>query len=486
MTNKYNTVWYPQKGSQFNFLTCPADEVLYCGSRGPGKTDALLMDFLSEVGKGLGSDWNGIIFRKTFPELRDVIKKSQKWFRIVCPEARYNKSEHKWTFPDGEMLTFGYMLREDDYWKYHGHEYPWIGWEELTNWKDDVCYNMMKSCNRTTNPNIKPRIRATTNSGGVGHNWVKNYFIDPKPYNKVIKWEEELYDGSIAVKTRVSIFGHVKENKILLKSNPAYISTLMELTKNNPNLRKSWLEGSWDVTAGGMFDDLWNSDIHIMKPFEIPREWRIDRSFDMGSSKPFSVGYWAESNGEGVYLQNGKYHVFPKGTLFRIAEFYGSDGQPNVGLKWSSRKIAKEILRFERENHILRNHHVNAGPADNAIWNDTGIARGEFLETITIADEMAEEGVYWTKSDKSPGSRITGAQKLRDMMSYALDPIPENPAIYFFENCRDAIRTVPSLPRDSKKMDDIDTDSEDHIYDEIRYRIMNKKNIIYSGKLRGY
>ncbi|WP_217468820.1 terminase family protein, partial [Staphylococcus aureus] len=143
--------WCPQYGSQLAFLMAhPIFEVLYEGTRGPGKTDCLLMDFLQHVGKGYGSEWRGILFRQTYPQLSDVINKTNKWFKRIFPGARYNKVEHKWTFPDGEELLLRHMKSPEDYWNYHGHAYPWIGWEELCNWADDKCYTVMMSCCRST------------------------------------------------------------------------------------------------------------------------------------------------------------------------------------------------------------------------------------------------------------------------------------------------------------------------------------------------
>ena len=209
-------IWAPQPGSQAAFLSCPLSEVLYAGTRGPGKTDALLMDFAQHVGQGLGEDWRGILFRRTFPELKDVIAKANKWFPQIFPTAKYNKADHTWTFKDGEQLIFGFMEKEDDYWKYHGHAYPWIGWEELTNWPTDELFKRMFSTNRSSNKKVPRKIRATCNPHGVGHNWVKLRYdlpVMPGQITTAIKRTPGEPD-------RVAIHGTVHENKILLHSNP--------------------------------------------------------------------------------------------------------------------------------------------------------------------------------------------------------------------------------------------------------------------------
>src|SRR6266404_559318 len=118
-------IWAPQPGSQQLFLKCTVEEVLYEGNRGPGKTDAALMDFCQDVNVGWGADWVGILFRKTYPELQDVIEKSRRWFKQFVPAAKFNESKSQWEFPTGEMLYFRQFSKPSDYWKYHGHAYPW-------------------------------------------------------------------------------------------------------------------------------------------------------------------------------------------------------------------------------------------------------------------------------------------------------------------------------------------------------------------------
>jgi hypothetical protein len=115
--------WAPLPGSQVMVLVCPTYELLYEGTRGPGKTVCMLVDFAKECGKGYGADWRGILFRRTFPELEDVVAKSRELFPLIWPSARYNEGKHYWEWPDGERLYFGHFDKPRDYWKYHGHQY---------------------------------------------------------------------------------------------------------------------------------------------------------------------------------------------------------------------------------------------------------------------------------------------------------------------------------------------------------------------------
>jgi hypothetical protein len=289
----------------------------------------------------------------------------------------------KWVWPTGEELLFRAFASPDDYWSFHGHEYPFIGWEELTSWPSIDCYESMMSCNRTSRPGGLPlQVRSTTNPYGVGHNWVKAYFIDPAPYGIPIFNSEG--------QARVTLFGSVKENKFI---DAEYLKTLNSIS--DPNKRKAWLFGSWDITSGGLFDDLWNRDKHVLPLFSIPASWRIDRAFDWGSSRPFSVGWWAESDGAPATII-GKDRHFPRGTLIRINEWYGCTGKPNEGLRMTAANVASGILQRERAMKMA----VKPGPADSAIYAVT--------DDVSIGQHMEKAGGRWTVADMTRGSRKNG------------------------------------------------------------------------------
>ena len=344
-----------------------------------------------------------------------------------------------------------------------------IGWEELTSWPSINCYESMKSCNRSSFqptarlPSIPRLIRSSTNPYGVGHSWVKNYFIDPAPYGKIIRDP----DGG---NQRVALFGSVRENPFL---GEEYVKTLESIT--DANKRKAWLEGSWDITSGGMFDDLWSADKHIIKPFDIPHSWRITRSFDWGSSKPFSCGWWAVSDGTEATLKDGRKIAFPRKTVFRIGEWYGcEEGKPNTGLRLPAKVVAQGILI--RETQMRIQNRVQPGPADSAIYAVT--------DEASIGQNMEAEGVFWTPADKRPGSRKNGWELMRDRMD-AVAKAEDKPGMYVFDTCRDFIRTVPNIARDQRDPDDVDTDAEDHIADDARYMVLSADHVVHRVKISG-
>lgn len=468
-------VWKPQAGSQVAYLTCPLFEVLYGGTRGPGKTDAMLMDFAQHIGRGYGAEWRGIIFRRTFPELADIIVKTKKWFPQIWPNAKYNHTNHQWEWPTGETLLFRPFTRDEDYWSFHGQAFTFIGWEELCTWPTLGGYKRMMSCCRSTFEGIPLKYRATANPYGPGHNVVKHRFrlsgIPRVGASPVIRdsFDEE---GNPEV-PRVYIHGDLDENQILLRADPGYKDRL-KLSARNPSELKAWLHGSWDVVSGGMFDDVWDQSIHILEPFQVPESWPITRSFDWGSSKPFSVGWWARSNGEDYVDHNNQFRATVRGDLFRIMEWYGWNGQPNEGTRMLATEVARGIIEREIEAGIYR--RSRQGPADSAIFNvDNGRSvADDMAQPLQLDDGRRFPGVFWLRADKSAGSRKIGWEQVRTRLSNA-KPRPgigrEKAGLFVFRNCQQFLRTFPTLSRSLRDPDDVNTETEDHIADEVRYRV---------------
>lgn len=475
-------------------------------------TDALIMDFCQDVGKGWGVEWRGIIFRKSYPDLQDIIEKSRKWIPRIWPQAKYNETKSFWEWPTGEKLYFRQFSKPSDYYKYHGHAYPFIGWEELTTWPDDKCFKSMFSCLRSTKVGMPRKVRATTNPYGVGHNWVKMRYQLPVPKGQIIGKiiTDSKDDAGELELPRVAIHGYLDENKVLLTADPDYKKNIRTAARNPAELA-AWLDGSWDIVAGGMFDDIWymGKDYILVEPFKIPDSWRIDRSFDWGSNAPFSVGWWAESDGSDYIDAFGHRRSTVRGDLFRIAEWYGWTGKPNEGKRLLATEIARGIVEYElemgwRQPHNRRWCRVRPGPADNAIFDDEQGRKKDDPNAKSKATDMGMPvrignllypGITWEYSDKSPGSRKQGWEQMRAMMKAAIPPekrIPpeeglrERPGLFVFNTCDQFIRTVPALPRDENDMDDVDSEAEDHIGDECRYRVRFKKRNIRSGLTTGH
>lgn len=454
--------WMPLPGSQLMFLTCPVFEALYEGGRGFGKTLVLLMDFAKDVGKGYGKNWRGILFRLSYGDLDDVVQKIESLFPKIFPGFRFlkSKSEYSAVWKDGEQLLLRHMLSEEDYPAYHGHQYPWIGWEELTQWTNDKAYRLMFSCCRPTAPGIPCRVRATTNPFGNGHSWVKKRFKLPAFRGRVIRTPGEA--------DRVAIHGNLSENFLLLHDAPNYPLQIAQAA-TSPAQAEAWVKGSWDVNAGGMVDDLWDVNYHVIPMFPaklIPRGWRITRAYDHGQSHPFAVGWWLESNGEPLKY-NGKEYGRIRGDLILYQEWYGTTGEEQTGVRMMAGQIAQGIL--DREKDMGLYGRVMRGPADTEIYSKDSRGTGR-----SPADDMEDVGIYWDRADKSPGSRKRGWQMLRGRLANAKpgpDGTREKSGIFVTEACKYWIMYVPTMPRDQADLDDVPEKYEDHLGDMTRYRL---------------
>lgn len=478
-------IWKPiPNSSQALAMDSRCHHTLYCGTRGPGKSDTQLMRFRRHVGRGYGSFWRGIIFDKEYKNLDDLVMKSQRWFHAFGDGAKWLSSakDYKWVWPTGEELLFRAVADEEDYWGFHGHEFPFIGWNELCKYPTSKLYQMMMGVNRSSftpekdNPNIPPiplEVFSTTNPWGIGHGWVKRKFIDAAPYGKVVKTVTEVFNPITQqrqpiTKTQVAIYGTYKENIYLPLE---YIAELENIT--DENIKAAWLYGDWNIVAGGALSDVWDNHVHIKPRFRIPQSWYVDRTFDWGSTHPFCTGWFAEANGETATLEDGSTFTPQRGSIILLADDYGTkEIGSNIGLKLSAKDVAERILTIEAD--MLSEGWIASKPAPGAADNQIRDVRETDVETIE--KKMADQGVSWLESDKSPGSRKNGLQLFRDRLEAAKRN--EGPGIYFMDVARGAISTIPTLPRDEKKPDDIDTKAEDHPYDMVRYRVLHGVNRI--------
>lgn len=431
-------LWGAHAGSQRAFLASPMYESCYSGTRGPGKTDSLLMKFARHVGQGMGASWRGVIFRKQYKNLDEIKVKGIKLFYPVFPGVKFLKSaaEYKFVWPTGEELLLRQAEVEDDYWNFHGHEYPFVGWDELTSWPEGDLYERMKSVCRSSTRGVPRYYASSTNPYGPGHNWVKAMWWDPAPI--LSKSGVVIREGG---EIRIRFDGDLMENTHLMAADPEYIDRLGRL--KNETLKKAWRFGDWEINVGGFFDGYWDPKVHIVDTFTPPLEWPRWRAMDWGFAQPYSIGWYCQDYDKVIY---------------KYRELYGWGGKANVGARHTAKSVAKRIWKLETNERRSKCAFIR-NPADHDLWAQRGSEQSP-------EELMRLEGIRWMKASKGPGSRINGWDVMRTFL--------EDEAFKVMRCCKHFIRTVPVLMPDEDNIEDVDTDMEDHAADETRYSLTSR------------
>ncbi len=219
-------------------MKCPIEDIFFGGARGGGKTDGLLGHWLSHAAR-YGEQAKGILFRKTMPELDDVISRSHDIYPLLGSEFKSQKSV--WVMPNGARLKLRYLEIDKHASRYQGHSYTWVGFDEMGNWATSEAIDKIRATLRSPY-GIPCRFIGTGNPGGIGHTWIKERYIKNK--QPFISYYDELSDVN-----RVYIPSRLEDNQILFKNDPKYISRLK--SSGAPWLVRAWLDGDWDAMQEG-------------------------------------------------------------------------------------------------------------------------------------------------------------------------------------------------------------------------------------------
>ena len=400
------------------FIDSQAFETLFGGAAGGGKSYGQLIDGLLYALKYPKS--KQIIFRSTFADLeKSLIRTSMDLYPLSI--ADYNSSKHTWKFKNGSIVDFGYIQYEKDVYQYQSAEYDVIRFDELTHFTEFMYTYMISRC-RGANPYPKC-IKSSTNPGGVGHNWVKERFIDIGAPNVIHTCKLETGETT----TRIFIPSLVQDNKFMLTYDPDYIKRLDALPEKE---RRALKYGDWDIFDGQFFTEF-KRDIHVIEPFEIPKDWYIYFVMDYGLDK--LAGYWIA-----VDYNNNAY-------VFR--EVYES----NLLVSQARDKIKE-----------MTNEQIYLYLAPPDLWN-------RHKETGKSTADIFEEGditLYKTNND-----RIQGWLQMKEWLKpYKDEQGCMTARLKIFNTCKNLIRCLPQVQHDEKRVGDIANEPHEltHSVDAIR------------------
>lgn len=422
---------YTAQPKQLSFHFSEADETLYGGAAGGGKSAAILWDAIEFC---LAHEKvRCAIFRRTYPELeKSIIFEFLK--QVNSKLYRYSKQEHRVIFKQtGSVLEFNHCQYEQDVYKFQSAEYDRLYFDELTHFTLFI-YSYLLSRLRTTRADIKPQVKSGSNPGNVGHLWVNNRFIAGAKVNTLINRVDEETGVEF---TTMFIPAKVSDNKYIMENDPSYVGRLLRLPEDE---RKALLNGDWNAFKGQFFKE-WNPKYHVRQAFDIPDGWKRYRCLDWGYRNP-SACLWLA--------------VDPDGRVYVYRELY------QAGL--TDGELASKIL------DLSGNENISYTVADPSLWSVTQYEKGE-----SIAMRLMENGIEVIKGDNS---RISGANVVRaylELLSIRRGSRSfKQSTLVFFSNCQHCIATIPALIFDKNNSEDVDTNGDDHGYDALRYGLMSR------------
>ncbi len=453
-------------------LTTDATEILYGGAAGGGKSfliRAAAIIYSMEI-PGLHT----YIFRRTFKELvSNHLYTAGGLLDMLHPFiednlVKFNKQDYVFEWTNGSRIQLAHCQWESDVAQYQGAQIPFLIVDEATHFTEYMI-RFLRSRSRLGSlqlpdkyKNKFPRILYASNPGGVSHKYFKRGFVD----HGLKIHRAPIDDGRMI---RQFIPAMLADNKMLAENDPEYEFKLRGLGK--ATLIDAMLTGNWDVSDTTAIAD-WTDEMNVVTPFNIPVTWTIKRGYDYGYSAPYAVLWCATSNGDDYTTDDGTTRSAPKGSMFIIRELYGAD-QYGEGIKEQPSDTAVRIKQID----IMINNVV-PGPADNSIFNRD---RGP-----SIADLMEEEGIRWNESNKKPGSRVLGLCILNQMVTEANKAAPEKPFFKVFDTCVNTVEQLPHLQVDKKNLEDVNTESEDHVYDVVRYLVLHASSEVVELKYEGF
>lgn len=446
---------------QWEAFETKATECLYGGAAGGGKSH--LMRICAVVWCTSIPGLQVYLFRRIRDDLNKNHMEGPKGFRAMLAswveQGWCSIVEDEIRFWNGAKIYLCHCKDEKDIYKYQGAEIHVLLIDELTHFSE-MMYRFLRNRVRMVGIVLPPqyvgqfpRILCGANPGNVGHLWVKTTFVTSATPMKLRSMPAN--DGGML---RQYIPARLEDNPSMTVDDPGYEMRLEGL--GSATLVRAMRWGDWDVIEGAFFD-CWNPLRHVVRPFEIPKDWVRFRSGDWGSAKPFSFGWWAIV----ADTYRTETVILPRGCMVRYREWYGmQSGKPNVGLKLHAEKVGEGLCGLEKNDAP-----VSYGVLDPAAFSQDG--------GPSIAERMftgSGSKILFRRADNArvPGRGAMGGwDQVRSRMIGDGDG---RPMVVCFSTCFDSIRTIPALQHDTARPEDLDSDMEDHAADEWRYACMSR------------
>lgn len=456
------------------------------GGRGGAKSHGLAFLALRHAAQ-YGERARILYIRRSYKGLSDYEEITRELFgRIYGKAARFNQNEGVWRVPGGGYFELNQLDGIQDYAKFQGRSFSLLLIDEAGQYATPELLDKLRSNMR--GPKGMPiRVCLAANPGDAGHQWLaKRYVFRAAP------WMPFAEPGTGAM--FVSAPSSYLDNPFI--DATIYEAQLRASCAADPELLRAWLSGDWSISRGAFFGAVLDESTNAIDPWDPasltglrrPRrtyagngiylqrsgdEWTPFLSHDFGISAPSATGLFVES--PGATGPDGRWYA--RGSIILLDERVTAvPGQPSIGLGWPVPKIAEGIREMCAEWSVKPK-----GVADDAIFSRLGVSA-----SASIASEFRKAGVHFQPAHKA--DRVAGWEILRRLMSDAGKP--DVPGFYAARNCSYFWETVPTLPRDPCKQNDLDTRAVDHSADMVRYAVLRRgpshvsefDGSVYAGK----
>jgi hypothetical protein len=431
---------------QQHVLLYPDDcDLMLGGGRGGGKSFTMALLYLRHA-ETHGALARMLFVRRNFSGMQDFEATCRIVFGMAYgTAATYNASSHLWRFPSGATLQLDQYETDTDFAKYQGKSFTLIGVDEAGQYPTPAMLDLLRSCLRAPLP-IVPRFIMSANPGGPGHGWLcRRHMFKAAPW---VPYVEETTG-----RTFVNCPSTFEDNPNL--DQTAYARQLDAATATDPELGRAWKLGDWTVARGAYFSAVLDERRVMIEPWapgRLPSGWAAPfLAHDYGVSAP-SVTYVTACS-PGARGPDGRF--YPRNSILLLDELATNEpGSIERGMGYTVPVLAERIKDLAAAWKI----HPD-GIADDAIFGRTGGEAG------TIAAEFRAHGVSFSSAKK--GLRVSGWEKMRLLLLQA--GMPDTPGLYVSRRCEYWWQTVPSLARDPRKSDDVDSRGPDHGADACRY-----------------